>query len=112
MGKSIDDFCLGVISNIQKDIIDYTEFLNDNDTIDIYTFVAHWFFIIAIIRYQKKGEKTMGKSIDDFCLGIISNIQKDIIDYTEFLNDNDTIDIYTFVAHWLLTEVTVLKKGD
>ena len=54
----------------------------------------------------------MGKSIDDFCLGIISNIQKDIIDYTEFLNDNDTIDIYTFVAHWLLTEITVLKKGD
>ena len=54
----------------------------------------------------------MAKQIDDFCLGIISEIQQYIVEHTLYLNDEDTIDIDTFIAHWLLTEVTSIKmKG-
>ena len=54
----------------------------------------------------------MAKQIDDFCLGIISEIQQYIVERTLYLNDEDTIDIDTFIAHWLLAEITSMKmKG-
>ena len=54
----------------------------------------------------------MARQIDEFCLSIISDIQQYIIEYTLYLNDEDTIDIDTFIAHWLLTEITSIKmKG-
>ena len=54
----------------------------------------------------------MVKQMDDFCLGIISEIQQYIVERTLYLNDEDTIDIDTFLAHWLLAEVTSMKmKG-
>lgn len=52
----------------------------------------------------------MAKQINDFCLDIISKIQQNIIEYTLYLNDEDTIDIDTFIAHWLLTEVMNIKN--
>lgn len=55
----------------------------------------------------------MARQIDEFCLGIISDIQQYIIEYTRYLNDEDLINIDTFVAHWLLAEVTSMKmKGE
>lgn len=51
----------------------------------------------------------MAKQIDDFCLNVIGNIQKEILDATEFLNDDDIRDIYTFLAHWLLTEIIYIE---
>ena len=55
----------------------------------------------------------MAKQIDDFCLGVISEIQQYIVERTLYLNDEDTIDIDTFIAHWLLAEVTSIKmKGE
>lgn len=55
----------------------------------------------------------MAKQIDDFCLGIVSEIQQYIVERTLYLNDEDTIDIDTFIAHWLLAEITSMKmKGD
>ena len=54
----------------------------------------------------------MARQINDFCLDIISNIQQYIVEYTLYLNDEDAIDIDTFIAHWLLAEVTSMKmKG-
>ena len=54
----------------------------------------------------------MAKQIDDFCLDVISDIQQYIIEHTLYLNDEDTIDIDTFIAHWLLAEVISMKmKG-
>ena len=52
----------------------------------------------------------MAKQIDDFCLGIISDIQQYIVEYTLYLNDEDTINIDTFIAHWLLAEVMSIKN--
>ena len=52
----------------------------------------------------------MAKQIDDFCLSIISEIQQYIVERTLYLNDEDTIDIDTFIAHWLLAEVTSIKN--
>lgn len=55
----------------------------------------------------------MAKQIDDFCLGIVSEIQQYIVERTLYLNDEDAIDIDTFIAHWLLAEITSMKmKGD
>ena len=54
----------------------------------------------------------MAKQIDDFCLDVISDIQQYIIEHTLYLNDEDTIDIDTFIAHWLLTEVTSMKMKE
>ena len=55
----------------------------------------------------------MTRQINDFCLDIISKIQQHIIECTLYLNDEDTIDIDTFIAHWLLAEVTSMKmKGE
>ena len=54
----------------------------------------------------------MAKQIDDFCLGVISDIQQYIIEHTLYLNEEDAIDIDTFIAHWLLAEVMSIKtKG-
>lgn len=47
--------------------------------------------------------------MDNFTLEIVSEIQKYIIDRTDALNDNDITNIYSFVANWLLTEVTVKR---
>ena len=47
--------------------------------------------------------------MDNFTLEIVGEIQKYIIDRTDTLNDNDITNIYTFVANWLLIEVTVKK---
>ena len=52
----------------------------------------------------------MAKQIDDFCFGVISDIQQYIVECTLYLNDEDTIDIDTFIAHWLLAEVTSIKN--
>lgn len=52
----------------------------------------------------------MTKQIDDFCLDIISDIQQHIVEHTLYLNDEDAIDIDTFIAHWLLAEVISMKK--
>ena len=61
---------------------------------------------------QEKGE-TMARQINDWCLDIISDIQRYIIEYTEYLNEEDTIDVDTFIAHWLLAEVTSIRtKGE
>lgn len=55
----------------------------------------------------------MAKQINDFCLDIISDIQQYIVEYTLYLNDEDAIDIDTFIAHWLLAEVMSMKtKGE
>lgn len=55
----------------------------------------------------------MAKQIDDFCLDIISHIQQYIVEHTLYLNDEDAIDIDTFIAHWLLAEVMSMKtKGE
>lgn len=55
----------------------------------------------------------MARQIDEFCLDIISDIQRYIIEYTMYLNDEDAIDIDTFIAHWLLAEVTSMRtKGE
>lgn len=55
----------------------------------------------------------MAKQINDYCLDIISDIQQYIIEYTLYLNDEDAIDIDTFIAHWLLAEVMSMKmKGE
>ena len=55
----------------------------------------------------------MARQINDFCLDVISEIQQHIIEHTLYLNDEDTIDIDTFIAHWLLAEVTSIKmKGE
>lgn len=55
----------------------------------------------------------MARQINDWCLDIISDIQRYIIEYTEYLNEEDTIDVDTFIAHWLLAEVTSIRtKGE
>lgn len=55
----------------------------------------------------------MAKQISDFCLDIISDIQQYIVEHTLYLNDEDAIDIDTFIAHWLLAEVMSMKtKGE
>lgn len=55
----------------------------------------------------------MAKQINEWCLDIISDIQQCIIEYTLYLNDEDAIDIDTFIAHWLLAEVMSMKtKGE
>ena len=55
----------------------------------------------------------MAKQVNDFCLDIISNIQQYIVEHTLYLNDEDVIDIDTFIAHWLLAEVMSMKtKGE
>lgn len=55
----------------------------------------------------------MARQINDFCLDIISDIQQYIVEYTLYLNDEDAIDIDTFIAHWLLAEVMSMKtKGE
>lgn len=55
----------------------------------------------------------MAKQINKWCLDIISDIQQYIIEYTLYLNDEDAIDIDTFIAHWLLAEVMSMKtKGE
>lgn len=55
----------------------------------------------------------MARQINEWCLDMISDIQQYIIEYTEYLNDEDTIDIDTFIAHWLLTEVVDIRtKGE
>lgn len=55
----------------------------------------------------------MARQINEFCLDIISDIQQYIIEYTLYLNDEDAIDIDTFIAHWLLAEVMSMKtKGE
>lgn len=51
----------------------------------------------------------MAKQIDNFCLDVIGNIQKEILDVTEFLNNDDIRSIYTFLAHWLLAEVVYIE---
>lgn len=52
----------------------------------------------------------MAKRINDFNLEVIGNLQKTIIDNTDCLNDKDIEDIYIFLAHWLLTEITSIKN--
>ncbi len=55
----------------------------------------------------------MARQINEWCLDIISDIQQYIVEYTLYLNDEDTIDIDTFIAHWLLAEVISIKtKGE
>ena len=47
--------------------------------------------------------------MDNFTLEIVGEIQKYIIDKTDTFNNDDITNIYTFIANWLLTEVTVKK---
>jgi len=55
----------------------------------------------------------MARQINEWCLDIISDIQQYIVKYTLYLNDEDAIDIDTFIAHWLLAEVMSMKmKGE
>lgn len=55
----------------------------------------------------------MARQINEWCLDIISDIQQYIVEYTLYLNDEDAIDIDTFIAHWLLAEVISMKtKGE
>lgn len=55
----------------------------------------------------------MARQINEWCLDIISDIQQHIIERTLYLNDEDAIDIDTFIAHWLLAEVMSMKtKGE
>ena len=55
----------------------------------------------------------MANQINEWCLDIISDIQQYIVEYTLYLNDEDAIDIDTFIAHWLLAEVTSMRtKGE
>ena len=55
----------------------------------------------------------MARQINEWCLDIISDIQQYIVERTLYLNDEDAIDIDTFIAHWLLAEVMSIKmKGE
>ena len=54
----------------------------------------------------------MARQINEWCLDIISDVQQYIVERTLYLNDEDAIDIDTFIAHWLLAEVMSMKtKG-
>jgi len=55
----------------------------------------------------------MARQINEWCLDIISEIQQYIVERTLYFNDEDAIDIDTFIAHWLLAEVTNMRmKGE
>lgn len=55
----------------------------------------------------------MARQINEWYLDIISDIQQHIVEHTLYLNDEDAIDIDTFIAHWLLAEVMSMKtKGE